>query len=610
MSLASDMNEGAQPHGLSGQSPATPSASTLMATFRSHLAEVVAQERMWALLDTTEEAFDPDVFLDLLVSSNLDPARFVPSVTWEDVAARLEALPGVGHEAGRRLVVAPASPLFAPILARLARTFPNLVFVDLNQAGLAIEGQAIRRPDEVRREDGDTCLILTRNQEASDAYERQFGKANCINWLHAYVREQRQALAPGTAPFLAAVNAHPRPLLCVSAKPLATLNSTLRALQDGGYGTFWMGTEEVRHDHQTGYATPKVEDVPLTGHSIGGLVDLLGAFCALEHGLALYHYETLFPPAWDFRRAALCYAGTLALIRTVKACRPAHAHGRLGLFMYDAVKPGVKHHEDGAVCGRLYKAMVAEAEAVVFSSYTEDFGTFVENAIGHALPRVHHHRYQTMPKARRPRLRDGFHIAAISVVLEDFWEPSRMGLVPYIRDLLAQGLHFHYYVGGQEKAKQFAASLTPEQRSRFHLHAPIHDLDALSSELSQYHLGWSLFNMQVFDEIVAGLTDPFMRDAMDLFTPTTLPSVIWTCAAAGLPVLCNRSMRAVVDLLPPGMAIPLTVSELHRLPALLAAMDWGAIDRIPLDGLDIACHIPKLTRFLEGYYAEPRFSHA
>jgi hypothetical protein len=156
----------------------------------------------------------------------------------------------------------------------------------------------------------------------------------------------------------------------------------------------------------------------------------------------------------------------------------------------------------------------------------------------------------------------------------------------------------------QGKARQFQASLPEDQRHRFHLHTPIHDLDALANELSQYHVGWSLFNMQVFSEIVTGLTDQFTRDAMDLFTPTTLPSVIWTCAAAGLPVVCNRSMQAVVDLLPPGMAIPLTLSELHNLRRLLEAMDWDAIDRIPLQSLDISHHIHKLYRFLDGYDAQ------
>ena len=422
--------------------------------------------------------------------------------------------------------------------------------------------------------------------------------------MRKFVQQKKLGLAPETGAFLTRLNGSPKPILFASTRPMATLNSTIRKMQEDGFSTFWLGTEDVKE--AAGYATPKVEDVALNGYSIGGLIDFLYAFTHLERGVALYHFETIYPPAWDFRRVAICYAGTLAVIRTVRECRPPESTASLGLYMYDAIKPGVKNYEAADTCGRLYRQMMLEAEAIVFSSFTDAFGDFVENAVGKPLPRVHHHRYQTIPKLRKPRLTDGFHVAIISVLLEDFWEPSRMGLIPYVRDILSQGIHLHYYVAEKARGKvhQFIKSLPEPQKPLFHVHAPIHDLDLLSSELSQFHVGWSLFNMQVFSEIVANVTDPFTRDAMDLFTPTTLPSVIWTCAAAGLPVICNRSMRGVVDLLPPGMALPLTLSELHNLHPILEGMDWPTIDQIPLESLDISHHIPKLYRFLEAYYAE------
>jgi hypothetical protein len=582
------------------------SAAQLLGRFRDHLNQVVAAEKMHALFGLSEDRWDPDVALDLLVSNNIDPASFVPSVTWERLQADLAAHPGAGAAGGPRLVIAPSSPLFAPLLERLAATYEHIIFVDTNQAGLRIGGRVIQHPDAVAPAADDLCLVITRNQEACDFYEGKFGRERCLNWLRRFVREQQVDLAPATAPFLERLNGSRKPILFASSRPMATLSSTIRKMQEDGFATFWMGSEEVREAHQTGYAVPRVDDVALDGFSIGGLIDKLYTFTNMEHGVALYHFETLYPPAWDFNRVAICYAGTLALIRTIKECRPATSRARFGLYMYDAIKPGVKNYAAGAICGSLYKQMMLECEAIVFSSFTDAFGDFVENAVGRKLPRVHHHRYQTVPTRRRPRLTDGFHVAVISVLLEDFWEPSRMGLVPYVRDLIAQGIHIHYYMAdnAQGKAAQFAQSLPEEQRGRFHLHTPIHDLDLLANELSQYHAGWSLFNMQVFSEIVAGLDDPFTRDAMDLFTPTTLPSVIWTCAAAGLPVICNRSMQAVVDLLPAGMAVPLSLSELHNLPAVLAGLDWPAIDRIALDDLDISRHIGKLYRFLEGYYAE------
>ncbi len=582
-----------------------PDPAAMLECFKQHFQAIVRAHGIHGLMGLPAE-FDPEAALDLLLANNINPARFVESVTWTGILEQLSAHPQAGKQPGQRLLVAPCSPLFAPILDQLAETFPQICFLDINRAGLTIGGHTIVHPREVHYQDGDLCLILTRNMEACESYERQFGKQHCLNWLADYLQKFRRDLAETTPAFIERLNASHKPVLFVSARPMATLNSTIWRMNEDGFSTYWLGSEDVKEAHQTGYATPKVEDVALTGYNVGSLIDFMVTFASMDKGVALYHYETIYPPSWDFGRVAICYAGCLAMIRTVRDCRGAHSSARLGLYMYDAIKPGVKNYAAGAACGRLYREMLNEAEAIVFSSFTDAFGDFVENAMGRKLPRVHHHRYQTMPRARRPRLTDGYHIAVISVLLEDFWEPSRMGLVPYVRQLIENGLHLHYYVANnsREKVHQFQASLPEQHRHRFHMHTPIHDLDQLANELSQYHAGWSLFNMQVFSEMVAHLDDPFMRDAMDLFTPTTLPSVIWTCAAAGLPVICNRSMTAVVEMLPPGMTLPLTLSELHNLPKILAGLDWAAIDRIPLDDLDISRQIHKLYRFLEDYYVD------
>lgn len=582
-----------------------PAPSVILDRFKLHFQQIISSHQLHGLMGL-EADFDADDALDLLLANNINPARFVESVTWAGISAQLERFPQAGQQQGTRLIVAPCSPLFADILDQLAQTYRNICFIDTNRAGLTLGDHTIVKPSEVTYQEGDLCLILTRNMEACECYEQQFGKQHCLNWLSAYLQQYRREIAERTPQFIGELNRSKKPILFVSARPMATLNSTIWKMNMDGFSTYWLGSEDVKEAHQTGYATPKVEDVALTGYNVGSLIDFMVTFVGMDKGVSLYHYETIYPPAWDFKRVAICYAGCIAMIRTVKECRPATSTARLGLYMYDAIKPGVKNYGAGRACGRLYKQMLDEAEAIVFSSFTDDFGDFVENAIGRPLPRVHHHRYQTLPSQRQPRLKDGFHIAVISVLLEDFWEPSRMGLIPYVRDIISQGIHIHYYVANnsREKVHQFQESLPASQRHLFHMHTPIHDLDKLANELSQYHVGWSLFNMQIFSDMVANLDDPFMRDAMDMFTPTTLPSVIWSCAAAGLPIICNRSMRAVVDLLPPGMTLPLTLSELHHLHAILSQLDWDAIDRIPLDNLDICRHIHKLYRFLEGYYVD------
>ncbi|MBO6504621.1 MAG: hypothetical protein JJ850_04465 [Kordiimonadaceae bacterium] len=574
-------------------------------SFGRHLSTIVEQEDLYGALNMTKADFDIVDFLLEIDSHYVNVQEFVDHIDIAFIKRQLEAHLGAGTSSGRRLVVAPSSPLFDTVLQDMSEHFENVAFIDKHRGGTPVGGHTIEASDTFEVCPDDLCLILTRNTEAAAAYQNQFGAQNCVNFLKVFDREKMARSAPQLNDFIGKVNATEKPILFSSPRPMGTVASTIRELGRRGYSPFWLGAEEVKEDHQIGYSTPRVSDVAFMGYHIGGLLDNLRTFTSLTHGTVLFHFEAIYPPNWDFNRVAICYAATLAMIRTVKDCRKTGSSARFALYMYDAIKPGVKNYHMGGSCGRLYKAMMAEAEAIIFSSYTEPFGDFVSNAVGKDLPRVHCHRYQVMPKNRQPRLTDAYHIAIISVLLEEFWEPSRMGIVPYVREIIGQGVHVHYYAGdvNHPKLAEFRMSIPADRRHQFHLHKPIHDLDELSSELSQYHAGWSLFNMQIFNDMTTHLDDQFTSDAMEMFTPTTLPSVIWTCAAAGLPIICNRSMRGVVDMLPEGMTLPLSLSELGNLKNILDTLDWEKIDATSLDGLDIANQIHKLSDFLEELHA-------
>ncbi|CAM2067467.1 hypothetical protein SCOR_18950 [Sulfidibacter corallicola] len=583
-----------------------PDPALILERFKNHLNEIVAKEHLYPYMDTNAEDFDIDMLIDILVANYIDVHFFIDNVTWDGILAYLNEFPQVGRDGGRRLVVAPCSPLFEPILEKLAAHFPNVAFIDINRAGFRLGDKTIQLPDQVVPAPDDVCLIVTRNTEAAASYEKKFGKDNCVNLLHLFIQRYRQELAPKSQVLLDQINTAEKPILFASPRPLGTMASSVHQMNRDGYTTFWLGSEEIKHEKQSGFNTPKVEDIPFRDFAIGGLIDLLHIFSNMCQGKVLYHFETIYPPAWDFSRVAICYAATLAMIRTIKETRPPESTGRLVLHMYDAIKPGVKNYQAGEACGPLYKQVMTEADAVIFSSYTEDFGDFVQNALARPLKRAHCHRYQVLPSRRRPRLTDGYHVALISVLLEEYWEPSRLGLLPYLRNVIDQGIYIHYYVHeiSPTKIVEFRESLPEHQRHLFQVHKPIHDLVELANELSQYHVGWSLYNMQIFSDMVSHVTDQFTRDAMDLFTPTTLPSVIWTCAAAGLPIVCNRSMRGVVDMLPQGLTIPLHLSELVSLRRILEETDWDAVDRIPLDDLDISRQIHLLYDFLDGLTEE------
>ncbi len=577
-----------------------------VACFGRHLSKIFEEENLYDALGTSRDKFD---IIDLLLeidSHYVNVEEFVERVNLDLVQACLKPYINAGQENGRRLIVGPSSPLFDDILQELSHKFSNIEFVDKFRSGVEVNGKEILAIDDFSPNPDDLCLILTRNTEAAISYEAMFGAGNFINFLKVYNEQKLSQTANDFEPFLQTLNGTTKPILFSSPRPMGTLASTIRELGRRGFTPYWLGAEDVKQDYQIGYSTPKVKDVAFEAYHIGGLVDNIRAFSNMTHGTVLFHFEAIYPPNWDFKRIAVCYAATLAMIRTVKDCRVADSSAKLALYMYDAIKPGVKHYDKGESCGRLYKAMMREAEAIVFSSYTEPFGDFVENSVGMPLPRVHCHRYQIMPKKRQPRRTDAYHIAIISVMLEEFWEPSRMGIVPYLHDLVVnQGMHIHYYTGNVDHPKldEFRQSLPPENRHQFNAYRPIHDLDELSNELSQYHIGRSLFNMQIFNDMTTYLDDQFTSDAMELFTPTTLPSVIWTSAAAGLPVVCNRDMRGVVDMLPKGMTLPLSLSELGNLKNILDNLDWQKIDQISLDDLDIANQIYKLTNFFDEIHA-------
>lgn len=570
--------------------------------FGKHLDNIIRDENLYSALDSSPEAFDINDMLLEISAHYIDVSKFVKTYDAKNVKQLLTEMGSVGELNGRRLVIAPCSPLFDDVVQALGEHYQNVVLLDQHRKGSKVGNLVIEDSTLFNPADGDFCFTLTRSTQATRAYEKLFGRSNCINALREFSEKSLYEISPDHGHFLEIYSEAPKPVLFSSPKPLSTLSSTVRELGVAGFSPFWLGSEEVKESSQVSYSNPKLEDVAFKGHYTGGLADQIRLFCRLPKGTILYHFEALYPPNWDFNRVAMCYAATLAMIRTVKECRPDGIESRFALHMYDAIKPGVKNYQAGVACGHLYQSMMREAEGIVFSSYTEEFGDFVENSVGKKLPRVHGHRYQTIPKNRRPRLTDGYHIAILSVMLEEFWEPSRMGIVPYIREIIAQGIHIHYYASviHHGKIQEFADSLPAEHQERFHLHLPIHDLDELSDEISQYHAGWSLFNMQVFNDMTTYLDDQFTKDAMSLFTPTTLPSVIWSCAAAGLPVICNRAMEGVVDMLPEGMTIPLTLSELGCLKNILEEMNWEEVNKIQLDDLDISNQIYKLVAFLNG----------
>jgi len=580
-------------------------ASQLFTSFSSNLKAITEEFSLFRESDSQYEQLNYQQVLGEITSQFVDVNDFINQLNIDQVVHHISMFLSRRKTESRRMFIAPCSVLFTPIMAKLHHHYDNLVFVDSHRAGAKIGEYMIVAPESVVPNENDICVIMTRNTQAIQSYKLKFGGANCIDLLDSYIDECQQYVQPTTLEFIETLNQEDNPLLFSSAKPMGTLTATIDQMAKDNYATYWMGSEDVTDIRHTGYATPRTSELNIKAYAIGGLLDILYTLCNMKQGTVFFHYESLYPPSWDFRRATFCYAACLAVIRTVKEGRVEGSSAKLTLHMYDAIKPGVLNYAAGGDASALYRQMLSEAEGVVFSSYTTTFGDFVDNALQTKLPRVHCHRYQRIPKVRKKRLQGAYHIAIISVLLEEFWEPSRTGFKSYIAGMLESGIHIHYYVGlsSRSHAEAFRNTLPVSYQALFHLHDPIHSPHDLAYELSQYHAGWSLFNMQIFNDMTTYLDDQFMKDAMGLFTPTTLPSVIWSCAAAGLPVICNRDMRGVVDMLPEGLSIPLTLSEIGNMKAVLDAVNWEAVDQCDLSSLDIEKQIFRLYDFMDTLHA-------
>ena len=247
-------------------------------SYRRHLDAIIRTEGLFELFDCTAEDYSVDPILSEISQNFIDVSGFVDFLQnsgAEMVLAEIARSGLLDGEAGRRVIFAPCSPLVQKALDELARAFPEGLFLDSSRCGQKIDGRTILAPDAVVPEEGDVCIILTRNTEAAASYERQFGKANCLNFLDIYPKALFATVSPEAARLVGRINACDKAILFASPRPMGTISSTIAQMQRDGYGTFWFGSEDVKADYQTGYSTPKTTDVALDDYAIGDLSDLL-----------------------------------------------------------------------------------------------------------------------------------------------------------------------------------------------------------------------------------------------------------------------------------------------------------------------------------------------
>jgi len=323
--------------------------------FSSELESLIEVEQLYSHLGKTKDSFEIEDLILEIDAHYVDVDDFIRSMTIQLIEDELTTAGQLKGANNRRIVVAPCSPLFNSAFEFLSLNYQNLIFIDQNFSGGMMYGHSILSSDEVDVQNDDLCLILTRNTSAIKFYKNKFTQDNTIDFMSLYQRDRLSNQSESLTKFINKLNLDKKVVLFSSPRPLGTLASTMRGLKDAGYHNFWLGSEDVKHERQIGYSTPKVTQLDIDDYYIGsGLLEIIRTFSLLENGMVFFHHEAIFPPNWDFSRIAICYAATIAIIRTVKKFRPESAKGKFALYLYDAIKPGVLNYHAGKACGSLY----------------------------------------------------------------------------------------------------------------------------------------------------------------------------------------------------------------------------------------------------------------
>ncbi|HEY0714943.1 MAG TPA: hypothetical protein VGF45_19845 [Polyangia bacterium] len=319
----------------------------------------------------------------------------------------------------------------------------------------------------------------------------------------------------------------------------------------------------------------------------------------LDKGVAMFVTEAFIHHLYSGFRAAAQDAYVHALMRL--------CHVPTIACLYDVVNPFDVdlHLEDEYL--RLHSNLLREAGGVVLNANTDMTATFLTRAFGLSNPVVSFLRYneaEAPTDAARPARRPGeFHIALVGAFLDDLVPGQRdrmRELSPQIRRLLERGVDVHSY-GDLGTAALFRRQLPPNLRRRFHVYGAIADQAALIAEVAQHDAGWMVHKTQVPISVAARAHQPVFKDAVYLFHLSTVPSSILLFGSAGLPMFISRSEQGLLRTFGSEGFIPIELSEVDAIDAIIAAQDWPRLRQAAREKrgrFGMAAHFDEFARFL------------
>jgi hypothetical protein len=352
----------------------------------------------------------------------------------------------------------------------------------------------------------------------------------------------------------------------------------VRALNQAGWATAWLGNIDVKEFGS--YGVMSTHQIPTSERFLESFLGTVFFMARMKEPRVLLSGECYYGANWNGEDAWVLFTIMGAVTKTIRRHRSPGAQN-LFLLMYDGLKPVAKSSQLKQEISKAYGEMMRSADKIIYNSNTEYFGDYVENAYGVTAPRLHFYRFSETPKNPKPRFDfgpngDEFHMACITVALAEFGEPSRDAVPNFVRDIIEQGIHFHYYCRVDDPViEAFRNSIAPAYREYFHPHPVNKDQQQLVDELHQYHVAFNPSDHIPFSKGISQLNDREYQDGMSVFWQSTVGTSFLVYAAAGLPFVlprgCTGSIQHLID-----TAIPATLAEYKNLKNYLKKIDLPA----------------------------------
>ena len=530
-------------------------------------------------------------------------AYHLAHLSYETVTARIIAEPGffgeqlqrcLGHDI-RRLLVLTVPSYMETVAPHLADQFDQLVFVDNFKSGKSLGEVSIETMERWAPylDTFDAVFIATRDPVVIAELKARF-KGQAIATYKEVFEDTRGFYgddSPGLDSLIEQINNADNPTIIIGGNIISTLDPTYRELEKRGRCFFFVRKE---YESVYGYGLLSLSEITYQDHHAVGFDALLKLLKNITNGRIVFVADSVFSVSWNAARSLINYAYAISLVRL--------ARQPVILLLYDAVKPLIRELQWANESARLYRTLTSDADGLIFNSNDRDMSEFVINSSGVSLPHINFYRYSTAPAERLPRLEGGIHLVAASLYLGDFDEPSRNDIASQIVSLLEQGIHFHYY-SEHSGSSSFMDFLPASTRSFLHVHPIQRNQERLVQELTRYWAGWMTTDWTVFPRAVALIDDSYFKEIFTIFPLSTVSTSSMAYNCAGLPIITNRTLRAIRRVTGEETIIAIESSEIPYLGQRLKSLDWQSLWEKSWDkrkDYDIATHIDRLSEFIDG----------